>query len=402
MLLFLATIAFALSASALPLNTTIALGNYSLAPISARDTCSAGSIVCNGPTQFAICNPPQPLVFQAVAPGTTCVAGVIQDGASGNSSATASSSVPSNTATAAPAIRPPTMATSVVTVTSTAISTSTSVSISTVTSTSTSISTVSVSTTSSTTTSSASLALTSSVSSSTASQSPAASSSPPAASPASTGAGPTATTAYKTYTGDGSTSAGWPSIDDWASFDTLWTLNLPVMATSCSQFNQPNNSPQEIADIKSAVQSAAASSHLDPRWILATIMQESRGCVRVWSTAYSVTNPGLMQSHSGTASCNTNVGSTGTGGTVQNPCPSAEINQMIQQGVFGTPTYGLVECAQQAGMSGAYRASRIYNSGSIPSDNDLSGGGATSAYSSDIANRLTLGLVGGDSGFSSG
>ncbi|TKA66263.1 hypothetical protein B0A55_08420 [Friedmanniomyces simplex] len=63
----LTTFLFALSASAFPFTS-----NHSLASVYARTSCTAGAIVCNGPTQFALCNPPQPLVFQPVAAGMVC------------------------------------------------------------------------------------------------------------------------------------------------------------------------------------------------------------------------------------------------------------------------------------------------------------------------------------------
>jgi hypothetical protein len=48
------------------------------APISEGDSCSVdGAIVCNGSTQFGLCNFGK-VVFQDVAAGTTCSNGVIQ------------------------------------------------------------------------------------------------------------------------------------------------------------------------------------------------------------------------------------------------------------------------------------------------------------------------------------
>jgi isopentenyl diphosphate isomerase/L-lactate dehydrogenase-like FMN-dependent dehydrogenase len=97
------------------------------------------------------------------------------------------------------------------------------------------------------------------------------------------------------------------------------------MTATCSQFGQANDSPSEIQAIRNAIEQIAAQTYVDHRFILAVIMQESGGCVRVPSTFGSVSNPGLMQDHAGTGTCNSN-------GNVQNPCPNSEITQMIQDG----------------------------------------------------------------------
>jgi hypothetical protein len=75
----------------------------------------------------------------------------------------------------------------------------------------------------------------------------------------------------------------------------MWTNNMAIISISCTQFSEDNNSDQESADVKSAIQSVAQSSGIDERFILAIMMQESKGCVRVPTTDYSVENPGLMQ-----------------------------------------------------------------------------------------------------------
>ena len=56
---------------------------------------------------------------------------------------------------------------------------------------------------------------------------------------------------------------------------------------------------------------AADATGVDHRFILAVIMQESGGCVRAPTTNYGVRNPGLMQDHNGSGTCNEN-------GNVQN------------------------------------------------------------------------------------
>lgn len=188
-------------------------------------------------------------------------------------------------------------------------------------------------------------------------------------------------TSRASYSGDGSTSAGWPDESTWVTFDTLWSLNEDTISSSCTQFSQTNNSDDETAELKSAIQSVASSSGVDERFILAVVMQESKGCVRVWSTANAVTNPGLMQDHDGSNSCY-NV----------DPCPESTIIGMIEDGTTGTSSGdGLQQILASLSTTGSqqvYQAARIYNSGSIPSDGDLSTGGATNSYASDIADRL--------------
>ena len=115
-------------------------------------------------------------------------------------------------------------------------------------------------------------------------------------------------------------------------------------------------------------------------------MQESNGCTRVPTTNWGVWNPGLMQSHNGRGTCNDGPGS------VQNPCLSIEIIQMIQDGVFGTVSGdGLKQCLTETGVSDVsmyYKAARIYNSGLIDKSGNLGAGVSTNCYVSDIANRL--------------
>lgn len=194
-----------------------------------------------------------------------------------------------------------------------------------------------------------------------------------------------ATDSYSLYTGTGITPP-WPTINDWVeTFDDMFSFNKPIMTGSCSQFGVPNNSDQEIQDISTAIQTVAGETGVDPRFILAIVLQESNGCVRAPTTNYGVNNPGLMQDYNGAASCN-------SGGNVQSPCPANTITQMIRDGVAGTSGPGLVQNLKQAGCSDDskyYKAARIYNSGSIPASGDLGAPGATPCYASDIANRLS-------------
>lgn len=198
---------------------------------------------------------------------------------------------------------------------------------------------------------------------------------------------------YTVYSGSGSTQDGWPTASQWATFDVMWSNALNIMKTSCSNLDPPtpNNSQQENQDIQDAINSQASATKVDPRFILAVVMQESNGCVRVKTTVSpdgTVTNPGLMQDHDGDHTCN-------DGKTIQNPCPQAQIQGMIADGVSGTSAGpGLSQLLGQAPDKGeqgqqTYEAARLYNSGSIASSGKLEEGVATHCYSSDIANRLT-------------
>ncbi|TVY43600.1 hypothetical protein LSUB1_G000525 [Lachnellula subtilissima] len=212
-----------------------------------------------------------------------------------------------------------------------------------------------------------------------------------------TGASLAATGKPTTFTGDGTPGAGWPTEDKWATYSAILAANQKVLSSSCTQFNKTNNTPGEIKDIDTSIQSVANTTGVDPRFILAVVMQESKGCVRVHDTLSpppaQIRNPGLMQDHNGTNSCaNTTV-----------PCPPATITGMIMDGTNGTVGLvgggdGIKQTLAQAITEGGkdaqatYIAARIYNSGSYTFGTDLGGGqAATASYASDIANRL-LGL----------
>lgn len=169
-----------------------------------------------------------------------------------------------------------------------------------------------------------------------------------------------------------------------------WAANSAVMPNVCgwNGFSTSEDSASEIQAIYNAIQSVAAATKVDHRFILAVMMQESKGCVRVNTTGNGVRNPGLMQDHDGPHSCN-------DGGNVQVPCPDAEIQGMIQDGTGGTAAGdGLAATLNQAeglgktDAQGFYAAARIYNSGSIDPSGNLGAGGSTHCYASDIANRL--------------
>ena len=198
----------------------------------------------------------------------------------------------------------------------------------------------------------------------------------------------TTNTYSTTYTGNGATSEGWPAQSSWwDTVDDMFNANNGIMKTGCAQFNVPNNSDGEIADVLTGIKSVAASTGVDARFILAIVLQESNGCVRAPTTSLGVRNPGLLQSHNGAGTCN-------EAGSISNPCPQSSITQQIQDGVGGTSSGdGLVQCIAKSPGKGSvtqyYDAARIYNSGSIDASGNLGAGIATHCYASDIANRLT-------------
>ncbi|KKO99572.1 polysaccharide deacetylase family protein [Trichoderma harzianum] len=205
------------------------------------------------------------------------------------------------------------------------------------------------------------------------------------------GSGAITCTSKQFFTGDGSTAAGWPAESAWASFDNIWNANVNNINNACQNngWGVPNNSAQETSDLHAAILSIASASGVDSRYILATVIQESKGCVRVPTTQGFFSNPGLMQDADGSHTCWISENN----GVV--PCPNDEIVGMIQDGTQGTVAGGgdglqqLLASLSTTGAQQVYQAARLYNSGSIPSDGNLSEGGATSSYSSDIANRLT-------------
>jgi hypothetical protein len=198
------------------------------------------------------------------------------------------------------------------------------------------------------------------------------------------------------YKGNGSVEKGWPGEKDWLSFESLWKNNQYALTKGCQPGDKPvvQNKPKEIEDIKAAIQEVGKESGIDERYILAVVLQESNGCVRVkttFSPGDNIPNPGLMQCHNGKFNCN-DVG--------DGDCTTEQIKGMVKEGTEGTDKGdGLKQLmvkakelhkAEEMAMQ-AYVAMRLYNSGenSLKDSDDLSEGGATSSYASDIANRLT-------------
>ncbi|KAH6671429.1 hypothetical protein B0J14DRAFT_464023, partial [Halenospora varia] len=190
---------------------------------------------------------------------------------------------------------------------------------------------------------------------------------------------------YTHFKGDGSPAQGWPTDDKWATFDSMFTNNTPLLAKV--------NSADEIKAIRTAIESQSKATGVDPRLILAVIMEESTGNSYVRTTVSpdgTVHNPGIMQCHEGVATCF---------GLSPNSCPASTILAMITEGVSGTPkgdglsqTYTTAK-TQATGARAAYIAARIYNSGNYDGGDLAAGRVATPCYASDIANLL-VGFVG--------
>ncbi|KAI7328448.1 hypothetical protein KC315_g6633 [Hortaea werneckii] len=183
---------------------------------------------------------------------------------------------------------------------------------------------------------------------------------------------------YTYYSGD---TSNFPSSSKWVSFKDMWSGNYHNMLNSCKHLGyKKKNTPQFMEDIYSAIQNRSAASLVDHRFILATILQESHGCVWVGETTSisGVNNPGLMQSHNGHKYASSHSNSS--------------ILQMVSDGTAGTSgDEGGDGLVQNLNLYGAlYNAARGYNSGYIPKSGNLSDpAGATACYVSDIANRLT-------------
>ncbi|CAG8974084.1 hypothetical protein HYALB_00011883 [Hymenoscyphus albidus] len=221
---------------------------------------------------------------------------------------------------------------------------------------------------------------------------------------------------YRRYTGDGGPEAGWPAMNQWVSFRAMFDNNKVLMFGACgwnawgavvfktlisftthpsqkefTNFDHVDDSGPEVGAIYNAIQQVAQETKVDHRFILATIIQESGGCVRVPTTNNGVRNPGLMQCHNGDGTCHSDIT-----GQVQFPCPDGVITQMVREGTAGTRNGdGLAQVINQAVSTGGwgsrafYIAARLYNSGSVNQGNMNDPVGATPCYVMDIANRLT-------------
>lgn len=91
---------------------------------------------------------------------------------------------------------------------------------------------------------------------------------------------------YTMYWGDGSLQAGWPTKEQWVSFEDMFNNNKAIMFSSCgwNSWGADDSGP-EIGAIYDSIQEVATETNVDHRFILAVIIQESGGCVRVSSSS---------------------------------------------------------------------------------------------------------------------
>ncbi|RHZ59231.1 hypothetical protein CDV55_106081 [Aspergillus turcosus] len=172
----------------------------------------------------------------------------------------------------------------------------------------------------------------------------------------------------------GGPAANFPPFGNWMGFTEMFDLN---QQTSMALVE----SGEIQGDIWNAIVEVSAAAKVDPRLILAVVMQESSGNVYVGCTNNGVQNCGLMQAYAGSVSFDPND-------------PQGSITQMIIDGTQGTAQGGgLVQWFNNDNVGAntggnPYNVLRGYNSGSI-NFNDLDDPqGATASYVSDVANRL--------------
>ncbi|MCJ1324610.1 hypothetical protein MMC10_001272 [Thelotrema lepadinum] len=172
--------------------------------------------------------------------------------------------------------------------------------------------------------------------------------------------------AGSTYTCYSGSADSFPPMSQWASFNALWAFQVKNALSPIGDTNQ------EIQAMQQAVVTVGQAAQVDPRVILAVILQESSGNVNVGCTNNGVSNCGIMQSH--------------------DPIDKAFDPSNVQDGVQGTPTGpGLVQLFNNQGAAtngNLWEVLRAYNSGSIDASNLSNGLGATASYVSDIANYL--------------
>jgi len=176
-------------------------------------------------------------------------------------------------------------------------------------------------------------------------------------------------TSYTCYSGPASK---FPKITQWMNFKDMFALQKE------GNFKVNGNTADQTNMIYQSILAVAETSKVDPRVILAQMIQESSGAVSVPCTNNGVENCGLMQSHAGVGFDPKNA--------------AASIKQMIIDGVMGTASGdGMAQPINSNGN--LYQALRIYNSGKFDPNNLSAGNGATPSYVSDMANRL-MGWVG--------
>jgi hypothetical protein len=162
--------------------------------------------------------------------------------------------------------------------------------------------------------------------------------------------------------------------------------NENFIKTSC-KYNGwgANNNDAETKAIKESIETESEDSGVPREFILAVMMQESKGCVRAPTSESDAHNPGLMQG-AGTESCHP------FGEGAISPCSTNTIHDMIHEDTSGerlrtSLKESLDAFSSTTDDSNYYKAARRYNSGSQVKNPNL-GHRATACYASDIANRL--------------
>lgn len=165
-------------------------------------------------------------------------------------------------------------------------------------------------------------------------------------------------------------ASNFPPFQNWMNFYDMFDRNQQ------DSMAQEESGPIQ-GQIYNAIVQISQASNVDARFILAVIMQESTGNVYVGCTNNGVENCGLMQAYAGSVSYDSNNS-------------QGSITQMVQDGTQGTASGGgLVQWFDNSESEGnPYIVARGYNSGSIDFNNLSDGLGSTSAYVSDIANRV--------------
>jgi glucan 1,3-beta-glucosidase len=202
----------------------------------------------------------------------------------------------------------------------------------------------------------------------------------------STGAGNTDNANIYDGTGNGGTDTytcyygGWenfPASSQWIEYDAMWNYTIAAMQQGCGNLGiSPEDTDEQIGEIWNAIQQVAENSLVDHRFILATIMQESIGCVYVGTSTDQDgdPNPGLIQSAGGIS--------------YDSSDSQGSITQMVVDGTQGTSFGdGLVQAINMFGN--IYEAARYYNSGEVDESDLNNGEGATNSYVNDIACRMT-------------
>ncbi|KAL9616390.1 MAG: hypothetical protein Q9160_008744 [Pyrenula sp. 1 TL-2023] len=166
-------------------------------------------------------------------------------------------------------------------------------------------------------------------------------------------------------------ASNFPKKEQWKTFDQIFDLNK-------NECKVAGDTDSDVAHIKVACNAASKTHGIEPRIIFAIIMQESSGNTGAKTTTNQDGHgtAGLMQ-------CDGSPGFPGKHGLTQE-----QITSMVQAGAKhfkGNLTQaGAGETAEHV-----YWALRLYNSGRVDKNNLSNGLGATDAYVSDVANRLS-------------